>query len=348
MTVSVRESATSDEGAWEAFVSACPQATFFHRFGWRRVLEQAFGHTPHFLLAEQQSNNGSTEIVGILPLAQVRSHLFGNKLAGLPFCVYGGIAANTDVAAEALRASACQLASTLDVDALELRNLQPSTSGWPIKNLYYTFRKTIGADNEANLKAIPNRQRAMVRKGIKAGLGAEEVTGTKRLYRVYAESVRNLGTPVFSRRYLDLLREEFGRDCRVLMIVDGNEDVAGVMSFYFRGEVLPYYGGSIARAREIKGCNDFMYWQLLSRSADEGLTVFDFGRSKIDTGPYKFKRNWGFEARPLPYEYYLVKADKVPDLNPNNPRYRKLVDTWRRLPLPLANLIGPPLARSLG
>lgn len=348
MTVSVRESSDADKGAWEAFVSACPQATFFHRFGWRRVLEQAFGHTPYFLVAEQRSDRGSTEIVGILPLAQVRSRLFGNKLASLPFCVYGGIAADTDAAARALRVSACQLARTLGVDALELRNVQPSTSGWPIKNLYYTFRKPIVADNEANLKAIPNRQRAMVRKGIKAGLVGEEVPGTKRFYRVYAESVRNLGTPVFSRHYLDLLRAEFGNDCRVLMIVDGSEDVAGVMSFYFRGEVLPYYGGSIARAREIKGCNDFMYWQLLSRSADEGLTGFDFGRSKIDTGPYKFKHNWGFEAQPLPYEYYLVSTDKVPDLNPNNPRYRKLVDTWRRLPLPLANLIGPPLARSLG
>lgn len=348
MTVSVRESSDADEGAWEAFVSVCPQATFFHRFGWRRVLEQAFGHTPYFLVAEQRSEKGSTEIVGILPLALVRSRLFGNKLASLPFCVYGGIAADTNVAAIALRASACHLARALGVDALELRNVQPSTSGWPIKNLYYTFRKPIVADNEANLKAIPNRQRAMVRKGIKAGLVSEEVPGTKRFYRVYAESVRNLGTPVFSRHYLDLLREEFGNDCRVLMIVDGSEDVAGVMSFYFRGEVLPYYGGSIARAREIKGCNDFMYWQLLSRSADEGLTGFDFGRSKIDTGPYKFKHNWGFEAQPLPYEYYLVSTDKVPDLNPNNPRYRKLVDTWRHLPLPLANLIGPPLARSLG
>ncbi|PLW81534.1 peptidoglycan bridge formation protein FemAB [Kineobactrum sediminis] len=343
MSLTVRLCRPEDEAAWDAFVLASPQAGFCHRFAWQRVLQRAFGHRGHFLLAEQAG-----EIVGVLPLAEVRSRLFGYKLSSLPFCVYGGIAANSEAAAGALRAAACERAQALGVDALELRNTQDSGSGWPTKDLYYTFRKPITADNDANLKAIPNRQRAMIRKGINSGLEGEEVAGTNRLYRVYAESVRNLGTPVFSRRYLEILREEFGTDCRVLMIREGDEDVAGVMSFYFRGEVLPYYGGSIARARHIKGCNHFMYWDLLRRSAEEGITSFDFGRSKRDTGPFDFKKNWGFEPQPLPYEYFLVKATAVPDVNPSNPKYRLLVDTWRRLPLPLANLLGPPVARSLG
>lgn len=348
MTLIVRECTQSDESAWDAFVENHPQATFCHRFGWRRVLQEAFGHDTRFLVAEETGDGQPATIVGLLPLARVRSRLFGNKLASLPFCVYGGIVASTDEAAESLRNAACELAQQLKVDALELRNTQASEAGWPVKDLYYTFRKTISADNEANMKAIPAKQRAMVRKGIAAGLASEEDPGCKRFYQVYAESVRNLGTPVFSRRYLELLRDEFGDDCRVLMIREGNEDVAGVMSFYFRGEVLPYYGGSIARARSIKGCNDFMYWELMRRSADEGLTGFDFGRSKRDTGPFKFKRNWGFKEQALPYEYFLVASDEVPDVNPTNPRYRLLVNTWRRLPVPLANLLGPPLARSLG
>lgn len=348
MTLTVRQCTQRDQAAWDAFVDSHPRATFCHRFGWRRVLREAFGHDTRFLLAEDVSEGQGTRIAGVLPLARVRSRLFGDKLASLPFCVYGGILATADEAAEALRNAACELARQLDVESLELRNTQASDAGWPVKDLYYTFRKAISADNDANMKAIPGKQRAMVRKGIAAGLVSEEDPGCKRFYRVYAESVRNLGTPVFSRRYLELLREEFAEDCRVLMIRDGDEDVAGVMSFYFRGEVLPYYGGSIARARNIKGCNDFMYWELMRRSADEGLTGFDFGRSKRDTGPYRFKRNWGFEPQALPYEYYLVATDQVPDVNPANPRYRLLVNTWQRLPLPLANLLGPPIARSLG
>lgn len=343
MTVRVRCAEAADEPAWERFVQQCPQATFFHRFGWKRVLEGALRHRCHFLLAEE---NGT--VVGVLPLAEVRSRLFGYKLAGLPFCVYGGIASAHEQAAGVLRREAEALAVRLGVDALELRNCANSDSGWPVKELYYTFRKPITADNDANLKAIPNRQRAMIRKGIQEGLEGEEVEGTQRLYRVYAESVRNLGTPVFSRRYLDALRAEFAGDCRVLMIRQGDEDVAGVMSFYFRNEVLPYYGGSIARARSIRGCNHFMYWDLMRRSAEEGVTLYDFGRSKRDTGPFDFKKNWGFQPQPLPYEYFLVNSDQVPDVNPSNPKYRLLVNAWQRLPLPVANLLGPPLARSLG
>ncbi|MCB1671172.1 MAG: FemAB family PEP-CTERM system-associated protein [Gammaproteobacteria bacterium] len=348
MSFNVRECAETDQAAWDAYVEQHPQATFCHRFGWRRVLQDAFGHDGRFLLAEEADAPEPGRIVGILPLALVRSRLFGTKLASLPFCVYGGILADGDDAEAALREAACKLAEQLNVEALELRNTLPSNSGWPVKDLYYTFRKEISADHEANMKAIPNKQRAMVRKGIANDLSSEEDAGCERFYRVYSESVRNLGTPVFKRRYLEILRDEFGQDCRVLMIRHGNQDVAGVMSFYFRHEVLPYYGGSVARARSIKGCNDFMYWELMRRSAEEGLTGFDFGRSKLDTGPFKFKKNWGFKPQPLPYEYYLVHTDEMPDVNPNNPRYRRLVDTWKRLPLPLANLLGPPLARSLG
>lgn len=372
MSVRVRTADAGDEAAWEAFVAGCPGATFFHRFPWRRVLERAFGHRCHFLLAEADG-----EIQGVLPLAEVRSRLFGYKLASLPFCVYGGIAATHEPASAALRDQASDLARQLGVDALELRNREPSDSGWPTKDLYYTFCKSIEKDNAANLKAIPNRQRAMLRKALGEGLYSEEDEGFARIYRVYAESVRNLGTPVFSRRYLAILREEFKDACRVLMIrqtgdrqpaggtddaaliaarkdrgrtagAGGDQDVAGVLSFYFRGEVLPYYGGGITRARQIRGCNHFLYWELLRQSAEEGLTGFDFGRSKRESGPFSFKKNFGFDPTPLPYEYDLVGSDKMPDLNPNSPRYRLLVRNWQRLPLPVANVLGPPLARSLG
>ncbi|WP_116364737.1 FemAB family XrtA/PEP-CTERM system-associated protein [Parahaliea mediterranea] len=343
MSLQVRQATAADAARWNAFVLDHAAATFCHRFEWAPVLEQAFGHRPRPLLAEQDG-----EVVGILPLAEVKSRLFGHSLSSLPFCVYGGVVATNAQADHALRQAACDLAEQLQVDALELRSTRAGNSGWPSKDLYYTFRRELSRDHDSNLKAIPNRQRAMIRKGIGAGLSSEQTTSTKRLYRVYAESVRNLGTPVFARRYLDVLRQTFGDDCRMLMIREGGEDVAGVLSFYHRGEVLPYYGGSVARARDIKGCNHFMYWELMRRSVDEGVLGFDFGRSKIDTGPFSFKKNWGFEPQPLPYEYHLVRAAAMPNLSPANPRYRLLINTWRRLPLPIANRIGPLVAGSLG
>lgn len=347
MTVSVRQLQDSVAGTdirWDDYVKAQPSGTFFHLSGWQQVLRRAFGHRCFFLYAERDG-----VIVGVLPLAQVKSLLFGNNLAALPFCVYGGIVASDDEAREALQQAACKKAEELGVDALEMRNWSASNnSDWPQKNLYVTFRKEIDPDHDVNLKAIPNRQRAMVRKGINNGLSSELVQDTKRLYRVYSESVRNLGTPVFTARYFAILQEVFGSDCRTLMIVHEGRDVAGVMSFYFRDEVLPYYGGSLAIARTIKGTNDFMYWELMRRSCDEGLKIFDFGRSKKGTGAFKFKKNWGFTPQDLHYEYYLVNASEMPELNPNNPRYEQLISIWRKLPLPVANTIGPWVARYLG
>ena len=343
MSMQVKLMAAADAPRWDDYVSAAPAATFFHRAGWKAVLEQSFGHRSFFLYAEQDG-----AIVGVLPLAEIKSVLFGHSLSSLPFCVYGGIVANTVAATEALRKEACSLAEKLGVGALELRNMRATDSGWPMKDLYFTFRKAIAPDDEANLMAIPNRQRAMIRKGIAEGLQSEWNAGTDRLYRVYAESVRNLGTPVFSAKYLRVLREVFADDCSVLMITLGGQDVAGVMNFYFRDEVLPYYGGSTAAARNIKGVNHFMYWELMRRSREQGFKLFDFGRSKAGTGPFSFKKNFGFEPQPLPYEYHLVKSAAVPDINPLNPKYRLMVNTWTKLPLPIANFLGPLLARSLG
>ncbi len=343
MAIEVSQLESSDMAAWDRFVHQSQQATFFHRSAWKGVLEEAFGHRCFFLKA---SVDGA--IRGILPLAYVKSFIFGNSLTSLPFCVYGGVVADTPEINWALRQKAQELAEDLKVGALELRSTVETESDWPVKELYVTFKKEILEDDEANLMAIPNRQRAMIRKGQSAGLVSEWDSDVDRLYKVYAESVRNLGTPVFSRKYLKILKKHFGDDCSVLMIRSGDSDVAGVMNFYFRNEVLPYYGGSTSGSRQIKGVNDFMYWELMRRSREQGVTCFDFGRSKKGTGAYKFKKNWRFTPQDLPYEYFLVKSGEVPELNPSNPKYKLLIEGWSRLPLPVANTLGPLLARSLG
>ncbi|MEQ8783497.1 MAG: FemAB family PEP-CTERM system-associated protein [Roseibium album] len=338
----VRPLAQADVAEWDRFVYGAPDATFFHRSGWKRVLERAFGHRCHYLLAEEDG-----QITGVLPLAEIRSRIFGHRLVSTPFCVYGGVVANGEQATLALIEAACDLANSLGVLDLEVRNVRPFSLAWPEKDLYARFRKRLAPDHDENLKAIPRKQRAMVRKGAQAGLLVDVVDDVSRLYRTYAESVRNLGTPVFSRRYLEILREVFGRDVEILLIHRDGEDLAGVMSFYFRDEVLPYYGGSRGEARNLKA-NDFMYWTLMRHAVDRGARTFDFGRSKVGTGPYDFKKNWGFEAESLHYAYHLVKATEVPRLDPTNPRYRRTIELWKRLPLPIANSIGPILARHLG
>jgi FemAB-related protein (PEP-CTERM system-associated) len=332
----------SDAAAWDAFVQTCPAATFFHRAGWREVIQRAFGHRTHFLLAEADG-----VIQGVLPLAEINSRLFGHSLAALPFCVYGGPAASNEAARYALDQAAQKLAVELRVDHLEYRNLQPFHSDWAGKDLYVTFRKAIDPEVERNLNAIPRKQRAMVRKGIKAGLVSSVDSGTERFFHAYASSVHRLGTPVFSRKYFRLLKEIFGDDCEILTITLDERVVSSVMNFYFRDEVLPYYGGGTTEARAV-AANDFMYWEVMRRACEKGCRVFDFGRSKVGTGSYDFKKNWGFEPQPLYYEYQLVRATQVPDHNPLNPKYRLFIKAWQRMPLALANVIGPHIVKNLG
>jgi len=340
--IKISELTQADIERWDLFVQRCSEATFFHRAGWKEVIEQSFGHKTHFLFAEREG-----VIEGVLPLGHVNSLLFGNNLVSLPFCVYGGIAAENNAARAALQQAACALADRLGVDSLEMRNLQLRNENWPAKDLHVTFRKEIDSDPEVNMMAIPRKQRAMVRKGIKAGLVGELDGGCDRLYQIYAESVRNLGTPVFTKKYLNNLRRVFGDACEVLMITHKGKDIAGVMSFYFRDEVLPYYGGSITAARAVKG-NDFMYWDLMRRAGERGVRIFDYGRSKKGTGPYSFKKNWGFTPEPLHYEYYLVNAKEMPEINPTNPKYQLFIRAWKKLPLPIAKIVGPLLAKDLG
>jgi FemAB-related protein (PEP-CTERM system-associated) len=341
--LAIRPMAESDEAAWDAFVLAAPDGTFFHRAGWRRIFKDIFRLSPHFLLAERDG-----AIVGVLPLVHQRSMLFGNALIAAPFCVEGGPLAADEETRAALDAEAIALMERTGATYLEFRSRKATRPGWTVKTgLYATFAGPITADDKTNLLAIPRKQRAVVRKAIEGPLTSAVDDGVDRLFRVYSESVRNLGTPVFSKRYFAALRREFGKDCDTVVILENGEPVSAVMNFYFKDIVLPYYGGGTAGARR-NGANDFLYWEVIRLAAQRGYRRFDFGRSKANTGAFSFKKNWGFEPEWLEYEYRLKQGAELPEKNPSNPKYKLVIETWKRLPLPLANLLGPFLIRGLG
>ncbi|MES1981075.1 MAG: FemAB family XrtA/PEP-CTERM system-associated protein [Pseudomonadota bacterium] len=327
---------------WDDFVFACPEATFFHRAGWKKVIEQAFGHRTHYLQAER---NGV--IVAVLPLTEIKSMLFGHSLVSNAFCVYGGIAATDEEARLVLDQHAQALAQKLGVGHMEYRQLRPFHSDWAGQNLYFTFRKPIDPDVEKNMLDIPRKQRAMVRKGIKHGLVSELDSGVDRFFALFADNVKRHGTPALPKRYFSLLREVFGRDCEILSVLHEGQLISSVLTFYFRDEVLPYYAGDREDARHL-AANDFKYWELMRMGCERGYRLFDYGRSKLGTGQHDFKKNWGFEPLPLHYEYYLVKAQAVPEHNPLNPKYRLFIQMWRKLPISVANALGPHIVKNLG
>jgi FemAB-related protein (PEP-CTERM system-associated) len=332
----------ADFEAWDAFVETCPDATFFHKAGWKTVIEKAFRHRTHYLLAERKGL-----ITGVLPLTEINSRLFGHTLVSNIFCDYCGIAASDNAAREALDQHAQVLARELKVGHLEYRQLTPFHIDWLHNDLYVIFRKHLDPDIEKNMLSIPRKQRAMIRKGIKNGLSSELDEGVERFFKLFADNVRRHGTPALPKRYFSLLREVFGKDCEILTVMHQGRAISSVLAFYFRDEVLPHHAGDSVEARHL-AANDFKYWELMRRSCERGCRLFDFGRSKRGTGQYDFKKNWGFEPVPLHYEYYLVYAKSLPEHNPLNPKYRLFIKLWRHLPLPLANTLGPHIVKNLG
>ncbi len=339
----IRTMTAADRAAWDAFVDSHEAATFFHRAGWQEVMARGFGHPAPFLLAEEDGRG-----TGVLPLVHLKSRLFANSLVSTAFCVGGGPLGRDAATVAALDDAAVAMAGELGVDFLEYRAAPPRPEGWSTKSdLYFGFVRPLDPDPEKNLLAIPRKQRAEVRKGLKLGLVGEIDETVDRFYDLYAESVRNLGTPVFGKRYFQALKEVFGDACEILVVMRGQQPVSALMSFYFRDQVLPYYAGGGMAARGTSA-HEFMYWDVMRRACANGIRSFDFGRSKIGTGSFAFKKNWGFEPQPLTYGYRLHGIDAVPEINPLNPKYRTFVALWKRLPLGLSKLVGPWIARNLG
>jgi FemAB-related protein (PEP-CTERM system-associated) len=332
---------TTETVEWDAFVRSNAHGSPFHLLAWRRVVETAFGHRPHYLMAA-----GPDRVEGVLPLFETRGLLGGRGLVSVPYGVYGGVCAASPEARAALLEAAARLARERRADYVELRHRRGQQGDLPTKSLYVTFARPISADPEENMAAIPRKQRRMIRQGAKLGLRAE--FGLQHLdafYEVYAESVRNLGSPVFPRALFRAIAEEFKQDCELLTVWRDGRLLAGVLTLLYEDQALPYYGGALREALQF-AVNDFMYWELMCRVAAAGYRVFDFGRSREGTGPYHFKRHWGFEPEPLPYQYILRRGG-IPNMSPSNPKMRLAIAAWKRLPFAVTKTLGPRLTRYL-
>lgn len=330
----------------DAWIMAHEQGLPFHRPNWLLAIEEATGQRAHCLIAERAG-----DIAAILPFHLVHSPLFGRALVSSAFAVGGGIVSNSATATQRLAAEICGLAERWSCPTVELRGGSMPGRCWIEKrDSHANFLKPLQADSEAELLAIPRKQRAEVRKGLENGLAV--VTGrTERdldwHYRVYAESVRNLGTPVYPKGLMAAVLQRFGEDADILTVLHEGQPVASVFSLYHKGIVMPYWGGGVWDARRLRA-NDVMYYALMDHARNRRCTHFDFGRSKTDSGAYHFKKNWGFEPEPMAYAIHTADGQEPRDINPNSPKYRAQIALWQKLPLPVANYLGPWIAKGLG
>lgn len=334
-----------DDGRLEAFVRAHPDATIFHLPQWSRAVELGTGQRAHYLVAERDG-----ALRGVLPLTEIRSRLFGNTLVSAGFATGGGPLAEDESTAAALADAAWALAQSLGCPTAELRG-GAVPQGWQESTgVYANFTRTLPADEGALLGLIPRRQRAEVRRALASNL--ETTAGSDRRhrdahYRVYAESVRNLGTPVFPRALFEAALDQLGDEADIVIVWKEGRPLAALLNFYLNGTCQPFWGGGTWAARKCRA-NDLVYYALMRHAIARGCTRADFGRSKIGTGPWARKRIWAFEEGPLTYAVRTADGAAPRQVNPLDPKYRLKIAAWQRLPLWLANRAGPLIARGLG
>jgi len=342
-TVRTADLAQPDEAARiEGFVRDAG-GSVFHRPAWLLAVERGTGQRARGLVAERGG-----EVTGWLPLTELHSPIFGRALVSSGFAVDGGVLARGDGTTAALAKAAQEFALRLSCAGIELRG-PLDEPGWAQKTTSHCgFVLPLAADDDAQLTAIPRKQRAEVRKGLAHDL--EVTTGTGEAdraahYAVYAESVRNLGTPVFPRALFDAVLD--GLDADILTVRHHGVAVSSVLSLYHGGAVLPYWGGGTRAARQLRS-NDRMYFELMLHARRRGCDRFDFGRSKTGSGPYLYKKTWGCEPQPLAYASWTAPGHEARDADPTSARHQSRIALWKQLPLGVANRIGPWIARGLG
>jgi len=320
------------------------RASLFHTPAWLKAVEAGTGHRATGLIAEQMG-----AITGWLPLTEVRSMLFGKTMVSSGFGVGGGILAESEEVTEQLAGCVGEQAERKGFSSVELRGgeIPEGWHSWDDKHC--GFERDLAEDDEAELLAIPRKARAEVRKGLKNGLDVQIGRSSQDIaahYAVYSESVRNLGTPVFPKRLFRAMLEAFSDSSDILTVSRDGEPLASVLSFYHEGAVMPFWGGGVFAARNARA-NELMYYELMLHARRRGMARFDFGRSKTGSGPFAFKKNWGFEPRALTYAEWTAPGATSRDVDPTSDTYAKKIALWKKLPLPVANTIGPFIARDL-
>lgn len=348
IAVSIRAADLADAGESariDAFVAAHDEGTIFHRPQWSRAVERGCRQQAHYLVAERGG-----VLVGCLPLTEIRSRLFGNALVSAGFATGGGVIADDGTTAARLAEAGWALAERLGCGSLELRGGSVPAGFDAQGGVYANFDRVLPEDADALLASIPRRQRTEVRRALESGLktsAGSDVAHRAAHFRVYAESVRNLGTPVFPRALFEAMLDAFGDEADITLVRRGDEPLAALLNFYFRGTCQPFWGGGTFAARSCRA-NDLVYFDVMRRAIERGCTHADFGRSKVATGPWSRKRIWGFEEAPIVHAIRTADGGAARTINPLDAKYKLKVEAWKSLPLWAANRIGPLIARGLG
>ena len=335
----------ADHDRWNDYVMKSEAASCYHLIEWKSVIERSFGHKTYYLLSESVTGI----INGILPLVQLKSLLFGNYGVSLPFFNYGGICADNDEIRSQLLREATKIARFQNMKHVELRHVQSSDNGLPVKMSKVSMRLLLPETADTLWKSYPSKLRSQVKRPTKEGmfakLGKEEELNS--FYSIFAVNMRDMGTPVYSKAFFQNILHAFPNTTWIATVY--TKDHVPVASGFLLGfkSTLEIPWASSLRDYNKYSPNNLLYWSVLEFACNQGYEVFDFGRSTPDEGTYKFKEQWGAKPTQLYWHYWIHNGGLLPELNPHNPKYELAIKLWRKLPLSLTKLIGPSIVKNL-
>lgn len=334
----------ADHAAWDAYVQAHRDATIYHLSAWQTLIERTFGHESHYVVAKDAAGN----ISGVLPLIRLNSRLFGDYMVSMPFFNYGGPVGDSREIEEELMRYAGKMASEMGVAHVEFRDSVSRAESWPVKTDKVSMHLGLPDSVDELWKGLSSKVRAQVRRPQRENVSTR-VGGIELLpefYEIFARNMRDLGTPVYGRKFFAAILQTFPEHaCIAMASMNGKPVAAGFLLGY--GERMEIPWASSLREHNRIGVNMAMYWQALQTAVERGHKVFDFGRSSVDSGTFRFKKQWGAKAFPLYWHYWLESGGELPQLNPNNPKYRLAIDVWKKLPVCVTRIVGPMLVKNL-
>lgn len=342
MSFSIITNESIDAKQWDAFASTAAGASFYHLMGWKQVIEKTFSHPTFYLSAVSDS----ADVVGILPLAHLKSRLFGNMLVSLPFFNYGGVCAGSEDVRRALLQRAIDLATDTKADFVEIRHEDDWQQGLPRKTSKVSMRLELPASANDLWQAIGSKLRNQIQKPRKEGLRsvigrAEQLDA---FYDVFSANMRDLGTPVYPKAFFRNILERFPEQTWIGAVYSGSTPVAAGFLGGFRSRLEIPWASSLRSFNRLSP-NMLLYWSCLEFACERGYGTFDFGRSTPGEGTYKFKEQWGAKPHPLYWYYWLPNGREMPQVNPKNPKYRTAIAVWQRLPLSLTRQLGPHIVK---
>jgi len=333
-----------ERGAWDSFVQSRPGASVYHLSRWQGVIESVFGHPLECWGA--WSANGC--LLGVLPVVRLRSRLFGDYQVSVPYFNYGGAVGVSAEIEERLMRHAGEAAGELGCSHVEFRD-RAARDGWTARTDKVAMELALPDDPETLWKALGGKLRAQVRRPLKEE-GITVVRGGAGLlddfYAVFARNMRDLGTPVYPRRFFAAILEAFPERARIVVVRHRATPVAAAFLIDYRRRMEIPWASSVREYNRL-GVTMLLYWEVLRLAIERGNQVFDFGRSTVDAGTYRFKKQWGAQPRQLHWHYWLKGGGEPPRLNPDNPKYRLAIRAWQRLPLAVANRLGPMIVKNL-